>query len=88
MRARLRILLEVAEKIRNQDLEFAEEHSGLREVNEILSSLYQMKKALKESLYRQWDVEKSRDEQIAALAHAYGDPGERGASGGRGACGR
>ena len=74
MRARLRILLEVAEKIRNQDLEFAEEHSGLREVNEILSSLYQMKKALKESLYRQWDVEKSRDEQIAALAHDIKTP--------------
>lgn len=74
MRARLRILLEVTEKIKNQDLEFAEEHSELGEVNDILGSLYQMKKALKESLYRQWDVEKSKDDQIAALAHDIKTP--------------
>ncbi len=74
MRTRLRILREVTEKIRCEDLEFAEEHSELVEVDEILSSLHQMKEALKASLYRQWDVERSKDEQIAALAHDIKTP--------------
>lgn len=74
VRTRLRILHEVTEKIRNQDLEFAKEHSELREVDEILGSLHQMKEALKESLYRQWDIEKSKNEQIAALAHDIKTP--------------
>ncbi len=74
MRTRLRILREVTEKIRCEDLEFAEEHSELREVDEILSSLHRMKEALKASLYRQWDVERGKDEQIAALAHDIKTP--------------
>lgn len=74
MRTRLRILREVTEKIRCEDLEFAEEHSEIREVDEILSSLHQMKEALKASLYRQWDVERGKDEQIAALAHDIKTP--------------
>lgn len=74
MRTRLRILREVTEKIRCEDLEFAEEHSELREVDNVLRSLYQMKEALKESLYRQWDMEKDKEEQIAALAHDIKTP--------------
>lgn len=74
MRARLQILNEATERIRRQDLEFAEEHSELREVDNVLRSLYQMKEALKESLYRQWDMEKDKEEQIAALAHDIKTP--------------
>lgn len=74
MRSRLAVLSEVMAKIRNQDLEFEEEHSQLREVDEVLNSLNQMKEALKASLYRQWNLEKSREEQIAALAHDIKTP--------------
>ncbi|MEZ3485864.1 MAG: sensor histidine kinase [Lachnospiraceae bacterium] len=74
MRARLRILNEVTEKIRRQDLEFAEEHSELKEVDDVLLSLSQMKEALKDSLRRQWDMEKNKEEQIAALAHDIKTP--------------
>ena len=46
----------------------------LKEVEEVLISLNQMKEALKESLYRQWNLEKSREEQITALAHDIKTP--------------
>ncbi len=74
MRKRLNILNEMTTKIRNQDLEFGEEHSELKEVDEVLMSLYQMKEALKDSLYQQWNLEKSKEEQIAALAHDIKTP--------------
>lgn len=74
MRKRLRVLNEVTAKIRNQDLEFEQEHSDLKEVEEVLDSLNRMKEALKASLYRQWNLEKSKEEQIAALAHDIKTP--------------
>lgn len=74
MKKRLFVLNEVTERLRNHDLEFEEEHSGLKEVEEVLNSLNQMKEALKESLHRQWNLEKSREEQIAALAHDIKTP--------------
>ncbi|WP_371300174.1 histidine kinase dimerization/phospho-acceptor domain-containing protein, partial [Schaedlerella sp.] len=40
----------------------------------MLDSLFQMKEALKESLHRQWELEESRREQIAALAHDIKTP--------------
>jgi len=74
MRERLSVLSKVTAKIRNQDLEFKEEHSELKEVEEVLNSLNLMKEALKDSLYKQWNVERSKDEQIAALAHDIKTP--------------
>ncbi len=74
MRKRLGVLHEVTAKIRNQDLEFEEEHSELKEIEEVLDSLNRMKEALKTSLYRQWNLEKSKEEQIAALAHDIKTP--------------
>ncbi len=74
MKNKLVVLNEVTAKIRNQNLEFEEEHSELKEVDEVLNSLNQMKEALKASLYRQWSLEKSREEQIAALAHDIKTP--------------
>ena len=39
-----------------------------------MDSLHQMKEALRDSLYRQWNLEKSKEEQIAALAHDIKTP--------------
>lgn len=74
MRDRLEVLNEVTGEIRNQNLEFEKRNSELKEVDEVLESLYQMKEALRESLFRQWDLEKNREEQIAALAHDIKTP--------------
>lgn len=74
MKKKLLVLSEVTARIRDHDLEFEEEHSELKEVEEVLISLNQMKEALKESLYRQWNLEKSREEQITALAHDIKTP--------------
>lgn len=74
MRSRLMVLNEVTGEIKNQNLEFDKRHSELKEVEEVLDSLYQMKEALEASLLRQWDLEKSREEQIAALAHDIKTP--------------
>lgn len=74
MRERIAVLNEVTSKIRNRNLEFEEEHSEIKEVDEVLGSLYQMKEALKDSLFRQWNQEKSKDEQIAALTHDIKTP--------------
>lgn len=74
MRDRLEVLNEVTGEIRKQNLEFEKKHSELKEVDGVLDSLYQMKEALSESLFRQWDLEKSKEEQIAALAHDIKTP--------------
>lgn len=74
MRNKLSLLNETTEEIRNQNLEFEKGHSDIREVEEVRDSLFQMKEALKDSLHRQWDLEKSRREQIAALAHDIKTP--------------
>ncbi|MEY8480928.1 HAMP domain-containing sensor histidine kinase [Lachnospiraceae bacterium 48-21] len=74
MKKRLLVLNETTARIRDEDLEFEEEHSEIKEVEDVLTSLNQMKEALKESLYRQWNLEKGREEQIAALAHDIKTP--------------
>ena len=74
MKKKLSVLNEATEEIRSRNLEFEPQHSEIREVEEILDSLYQMKESLRESLYRQWDLEKNREEQIAALAHDIRTP--------------
>lgn len=74
MKQRLDMLGSVTSKIQNQELDFAREHSDLKEVDEVLDSLYKMKSVLVESLERQWDMEQRRNEQIAALAHDIKTP--------------
>lgn len=71
---RMKVLNEATEKIRCQDLEMEEEHSDIKEIDEVLTSLFQMGKALKESLDRQWRLEQYKKEQVAALAHDIKTP--------------
>ena len=71
---RLEAMNEMTQKIQRRDLEFDEEHSDIKEINEVMDSLYKMKCALKESLEEQWNQEKETQEQIAALAHDIKTP--------------
>ena len=70
----IKTLMNVSEKIRAQDLDFETVHSDIREIEEVIGSLDQMKIALKGSLEKQWDMEKSRKNQISALAHDINTP--------------
>lgn len=67
--------LQVAiEKIQNQNLDFHLKPSGIREIDDIALSFEQMKEALNRSLIQQWEAERSRREQISALAHDLKTP--------------
>lgn len=62
------------EKIKNQDLEFSTETSGILEIDSVLTSIENMRDALKASLKEQWDLEQTRRMQISALAHDIKTP--------------
>lgn len=67
-------LQEATEHIQRENLEFTVKPSGIREIDEVLASLDQMKDALHASLKQQWELERSRREQISALAHDIKTP--------------
>lgn len=67
-------LQEATDNIRQENLEFTVQPSGIREIDDMLASLDRMKEALQASLKRQWELERSRREQISALAHDIKTP--------------
>lgn len=67
-------LMEATNAIRNQDLEYRAGPSGIWEFNQVLSSMDDMRLALKESLQKQWREEQEKQEQISALAHDIKTP--------------
>ncbi|MBC5996755.1 HAMP domain-containing histidine kinase [Romboutsia hominis] len=62
------------EKIMNQDLDFEVIPSDVKEFNEVLTSISNMKTALKKSLKEQWHIEQEKENQISALAHDIKTP--------------
>ncbi|WP_017813965.1 HAMP domain-containing sensor histidine kinase [Paenibacillus shenyangensis] len=65
----LKALTRITHHIQNQDLDFTEKKSGIQEFDDVAQSLIEMRDALKQSLENQWKTEKTKQEQIAALAH-------------------
>lgn len=59
----------ITHQIKNQDLSYFGEQSNIKEFNDIITSLQEMRKALKRSLEEQWRLEYTKNEQIGALAH-------------------
>ncbi len=74
MKAQLRPMTEAAEKISEQDLDFTVQLSNVKEFNQVLSALSDMKQALTDSLTQQWQLEQARREQTSALAHDIKTP--------------
>lgn len=62
------------EKIMNQDLDFDIIPTDVKEFNEVLISISNMKTALKSSLQTQWSIEQEKKNQICALAHDVKTP--------------
>lgn len=67
-------LLTVVHKIERQDLDFEIEKSKLYEVDRALDALDHMRLALKQSLSKQWQDDKMRQDQLSALAHDLKTP--------------
>lgn len=67
-------LQQATKQIQAQDLDFSMEFSGVMEIDQVLHSMDKMKETLKTSLQKQWNLERSRREQISALAHDVKTP--------------
>lgn len=74
MTKRLTQLNKVTGQIQEENLDFNQQHSDIKEIEEVLESLYKMKEALKTSLNEQWNREEEKREQVAALAHDIKTP--------------
>lgn len=70
----MKILKDTTEHIQMENLDFKIKYSKISEINEVLAALDKMKTELNESLSKQWKLEESRKEQIAALAHDIKTP--------------
>ncbi|AUM95482.1 TPA: HAMP domain-containing histidine kinase [Clostridium botulinum] len=67
-------LMEATEKIKEQDLDFNIGNSPIKEFNDVLCSISDMKEELKKSLKEQWNLEKTKKDQISSLAHDIKTP--------------
>lgn len=67
-------MLLVTQKIKEQNLDFTIESSGIFEIDQALNALDDMKIALKQSLTEQWRANKIQQEQISSLAHDLKTP--------------
>ena len=66
--------MNAVERIKNQDLEYEVSYSGVKEIDDCLSSIDEMRNALKDSLERQWKTEQEKNRQMSALAHDIKTP--------------
>lgn len=74
LRKKLKPLLEEITHIKEKELISSSMKSDIREFNEVLSALNEMKEALGTSLKREWETEQRRKDNISALAHDIKTP--------------
>ncbi|WP_165246771.1 HAMP domain-containing sensor histidine kinase [Adlercreutzia sp. ZJ141] len=71
---KMRPLVQVAERIEHQELDFSVTPASVREVNDVLVAMDRMRAALSESLKAQWAADEAQRRQVAALAHDVKTP--------------
>ena len=74
MKRKMKPVMIAVERIKNQDLEYDVASSGVKEIDDCLSSIEEMRNALKDSLERQWMSEQEKNRQMSALAHDIKTP--------------
>lgn len=67
-------VMEAVEKIKEQDLEYQVTYSGIKEFDDCLSSIDDMRIALKASLEQLWKTEQDKNRQMSALSHDIKTP--------------
>lgn len=71
---KLNPLLDIVEKIKEQELSYDISYTGIKEIDDIIASINDMKIALKDSLETQWRAEQEKNRQMSALAHDIKTP--------------
>ena len=74
MKEKIQPVMKAVEKIKNQDLEYEVSYCGVKEIDDCLLSINEMRIALKDSLERQWQTEQDKNRQMSALAHDIKTP--------------
>lgn len=67
-------ILKAADEIGKQNLDYEIEHSKIKEFDDIQNALNDMKRELIEAFEKQWEMQRTQQEQIAALAHDLKTP--------------
>ena len=67
-------VLDAIDQIKNQNLEYETSGSGIKEFDDCLSAIDDMRDALRESLEKQWKTEQEKNQQMSALAHDIKTP--------------
>lgn len=67
------VLYEIGQ-IQNREINLEHNNSKIKEFNDILLSLYDMKIALSQSLKKEWETEQKRKSNISAIAHDIKTP--------------
>lgn len=71
---KLKLFQEVSTKVAAQELDFTVPHAGIREYDEALDAMEEMREALYQALASQWAAQQQREAEIAALAHDLKTP--------------
>jgi len=74
IKRKMQPVMQAVERIKNQDLEYEVSYSGIKELDDCLSSIDEMRIALKDSLEQQWKIEQDKSRQMSALAHDIKTP--------------
>lgn len=67
-------LIEASKRIQRQDLDFSITYRASNEIGLLTESFDNMRKALKDSLLREWKMEQERRDMMDALAHDFRTP--------------
>ena len=71
---KLKLFQEISKKVAAQELDFTVPHAGIREYDEALDAMEEMREALYQALTSQWAAQQQREAEIAALAHDLKTP--------------
>ena len=74
IKRKMQPLLKAIEKTKDQDLEYEVSYSGIKELDDCIVSIDDMRSALKTSLEQQWKMEQDKNRQMSALAHDIKTP--------------
>ncbi len=72
--AKIRLFSDVSEKVGEQKLDFQMPRAGIKEFDQALDAMEQMRQALYSSLSSQWAAQQQRDSEMSALAHDLKTP--------------
>ena len=74
MKAKMLPMMNAVGRIKERDLEYDISYCGIKEFDDCLESIDEMRIALKNSLEQQWRTEQDKNRQMSALAHDIKTP--------------